>query len=241
MSRILMVDDENNIRLMVRLALQSAGHEIVTAADGADGLEKFGDGEAFHLVLLDQRMPGLDGLAVLREMRGRQPQVRVIMITAFGTIDLAAAALQAGATGFLRKPFTMDVLRGAVGAVLQDNAPRTPALSFTCINGYRISGGTSTSAPAPDAAIHTSFTVHGPQRDAHPCEVVLSGHMVDSITAHTQHHAASPNDPFWRNLCEESLANYLWQNAEPPPGGVLHVDELTSGLRRWIDGVLAES
>ena len=64
MARILIVDDENNIRMMVRLALQHVGHTVETAADGAEGLQKFGNGSNFDLVLLDQRMPGLEGLDV---------------------------------------------------------------------------------------------------------------------------------------------------------------------------------
>ena len=65
-------------------------------------------------MLLDQRMPGMDGLEVLREIRKRDPQARVIMATAFGTIDLAVEAMKSGATDFLRKPFTAETLRGAV-------------------------------------------------------------------------------------------------------------------------------
>src|SRR5689334_9257581 len=114
MARILMVDDEHNIRMMIRLALQHDGHTVEAAADGSEGLEKFGDGSAWDLVLLDQRMPGLEGMAVLRQMRYYDADARVIMITAFGTVDLAVDAMKAGATDFLRKPFTADTLRGAI-------------------------------------------------------------------------------------------------------------------------------
>src|SRR5476651_132279 len=114
MARILVIDDENNIRLMVRIALHAAGHAVETAADGTDGLAKFGDGSAWDVVLLDQRMPDIEGLDVLREIRRRDPAARVVMITAFGTVDLTTNVMQAGALDFLRKPFTTEVLRAAV-------------------------------------------------------------------------------------------------------------------------------
>ena len=65
MARILVVDDENNIRMMVRLALQHVGHTVTVAADGPEGLEKFGNGDEIDLVVLDQRMPGMEGIDVL--------------------------------------------------------------------------------------------------------------------------------------------------------------------------------
>lgn len=119
MARILIIDDENNIRRMLKLALAQNGHTVETASDGYEGLERFGnDGADWDLVLLDQRMPGLEGLEVLREMRRRNPLARVLMITAFGTIDLATDAMAAGATDFLRKPFAIETLRSAVAAAL---------------------------------------------------------------------------------------------------------------------------
>src|SRR5688572_8246742 len=123
MARILVVDDEHNVRLMIRLALQHVGHTVALAADGPEGLDKFGDGTAWDLTLLDHRMPGIEGLEVLREMRRRDVNAKVIMITAFGTIDLAIEAMKAGAMDFLRKPFKADTLRGTVQAVLEDTSP----------------------------------------------------------------------------------------------------------------------
>ena len=102
MARILVIDDEKNIRTMVGLALKHEGYAVDLAEDGRSGLNTFGGGEDFDLVLLDQRMPELDGLEVLHEMRRRKPDTRVVMITAFGTIELAVDAMKSGAADFLR-------------------------------------------------------------------------------------------------------------------------------------------
>src|SRR5689334_20603146 len=106
MARILVIDDERNIQTNIRVALTHVGHTVELASDGLEGLQKFEEGRQWDLVILDQRMEGLDGLTVLKEMRHRDAACRVIMITAFGTIDLAVDAMKAGATDFLRKPFT---------------------------------------------------------------------------------------------------------------------------------------
>ena len=243
MPRILVIDDENNIRLMVRLALQAASHQVETASDGAEGLEKFAAG-TFDLVLLDQRMPGMDGLDVLREMRRRDSAARVIMITAFGTIDLATEALKAGAVDFLRKPFTTDVLRAAVAAALRPLAPVLPANEETCasfkkasINGFRITS--STRCDVCDAQKTCSFEIANGAATS-TCDVVLPPYFVELVKAHADCDNLPDEEHFWRWLCEESLANYLWQNAEVPANGVLQVEELSTNLRRWIDVVLSK-
>src|SRR6266700_3156261 len=98
MAKIIVIDDESNIRMMIRFSLQHVGHEVDLAIDGEDGLRMYRDGQKYDLVLLDQRMEGMVGLEVLKEIRLRNPFARVIMITAYGTVDLAVDAMKAGAT-----------------------------------------------------------------------------------------------------------------------------------------------
>ena len=240
MARILVVDDENNIRMMVRLALQHVGYTVDTAADGMEGLEKFGDGSKYDLVLLDQRMPGMEGLDVLREMRQRDPAARVIMATAFGTIDLAVEAMKSGATDFLRKPFTAEVLRGAIQSTLGEPGPTSSAgvtFGSTTINGYRIEFQTGTSRKSA-GEFRQTFTVRSPTGHADDCEVVLPGYVMELVKAHTDLEEMPGGDRFWQALCEEALANYLWQQAEAPQGGSLRVEDFSTGLRRYVDTVL---
>src|SRR5690349_1039030 len=118
MPRILLIDDEANIRMMIRLTLEQDGHTVGLAVDGEEGLRKYCEEGPWDVILLDQRMPGKVGLEVLREIRMTNPDACIIMITAFGTIDLAVEAMKAGATNFLRKPFTANVLRGAIKGAL---------------------------------------------------------------------------------------------------------------------------
>ena len=123
--RVLIVDDEAHIRQMMRLTLEAAGYETDEAANGEEGLAMFGDGRGFAAVLLDQKMPGLDGLETLREIKKREPEACVVMVTAFASIELAVDAMRLGATDFLRKPMTPEMLRGAVAAALASR-PRVP-------------------------------------------------------------------------------------------------------------------
>ncbi|MCC6445889.1 MAG: response regulator [Armatimonadetes bacterium] len=246
MGRILVIDDENNIRMMIRLALQHVGHTVERAADGPEGLEKFGDGSGWDLVLLDQRMPGMEGLAVLKEMRDRDPYSKVIMITAFGTIDLAVDAMKAGATDFLRKPFSANTLRGAVEMTLQGRpklsplgiAPEGISFGLMTVNGYHILSQSDASHTEKGDIIH-SFSVSGPDGKAWQCEVILPVYVIELVRAYADQEDLPGGDRFWHALCEEVVANYIWQHADTPPEGVIRVNEMTTGLKRWVSAALS--
>ena len=124
--KILVVDDEEHLRRMMRLALEASGYEVAEAADGTQGLALFADGRQFDATLLDQKMPGMDGLETLRRMKLACADACIIMVTAHATIDLAVDAMKLGATDFVRKPMTPDTLRHAVEAALAKRAG-TPA------------------------------------------------------------------------------------------------------------------
>ncbi|HEY3413989.1 MAG TPA: response regulator [Armatimonadota bacterium] len=241
MARILVVDDEANIRMMIRIALQADGHVVEQAADGPEGLEKFDDGSDWDLVLLDQRMPGMEGLEVLREMRRLDPGARIVMVTAYGTSGLAIEAMKEGSTDFLRKPFTLEMLRGAVQAATSGAAGATdgegPVISFTTLNGFRIEPGRQPGATEGNDLVY-HFTVHGPGGETTACTVSLPAHVLELVIAHAGREQMPGGDLFWQGFCEEALANYVWQNACPPEER-LRVEELTKELRRWVDSALA--
>jgi len=96
--RILIVDDEEHIRRMIRFTLEASGYDVGEASDGQEGLQLYGDGSAWDLVLLDQRMPGMDGLETLSKIKQLDPGARVIMATAYASIELAVDAMKLGAS-----------------------------------------------------------------------------------------------------------------------------------------------
>ncbi len=113
---ILIVDDEKNIRLTLSQVLETLGADIDAAANGEEALTKL-KGREFGLILLDIRMPGMDGMEILRRVREIRPDIRVIMITAYGTIESAVEAMKLGAVDFLQKPFDPEEIRELVSRV----------------------------------------------------------------------------------------------------------------------------
>lgn len=118
---VLVVDDEKNIRLTFSETMTQMGFDTRTASNGEEALTKM-QGTEFDLVLLDLRMPGMDGIEVLRRIRERYPKVRVIMITAHGTVESAVEAMKLGAVDFIQKPCTPDEIRELVGKVMEREA-----------------------------------------------------------------------------------------------------------------------
>jgi DNA-binding response OmpR family regulator len=124
--RILIVDDEPNVRLMLRTALESSGYRVLEAVDGLDALAQL-ERSPCDLVLLDLRMPKLDGMGTLARLRERGHATPVVMLTAHGSIPDAVAAMRLGAIDFLTKPITPGELRAVVGDVIERNRDRAPA------------------------------------------------------------------------------------------------------------------
>jgi NtrC-family two-component system response regulator AlgB len=118
MASILIVDDEKNIRAMLASFLRTRGHAPELAASGAEAIEKMRRGD-FDLVFSDIRMAGLDGLALLREVRSRWPDVVVVLMTAYATVAQAVEAMREGAYDYLVKPFSIEEVGLALDRVLE--------------------------------------------------------------------------------------------------------------------------
>ncbi len=103
---VLVVDDESRIRRLLETSLGQKGYGVVTAVDGDDAITKLDD--SVDLVLTDLKMPGKDGIALLQHMRQAGLEIPVIVMTAFGTVDSAVAAMKAGAHDYIGKPFDLD-------------------------------------------------------------------------------------------------------------------------------------
>jgi len=114
---VLIVDDERNIRLTLSQSLEPLGLEIDTAVNGEEALDKLKERD-FGLILLDLKMPGMDGMEVLRQVSEIRPEIRIIIITAHGTIDSAVEAMKLGAVDFIQKPFAPKEIRELVSQVI---------------------------------------------------------------------------------------------------------------------------
>jgi CheY-like chemotaxis protein len=232
--RILIIDDEENIRRVTRLTLQAAGYEVGEAADGQRGLDSFGDGLAWDAVLLDQRMPGMDGLETLRHLKERNPAARVIMSTAYASIELAVDAMKLGATDFVRKPMTPEVLRNAVAASLakqMSSAPAAPPVSpeepsepliqVITLNGFTILKAES----AGDEPDKRRFMVKSPSGGEHEVVVQIDQAAVGYVERMTRRLLPAENS-FWTSQAERLLSDYLWKEGKVPGARKLTVKDV---------------
>ncbi len=114
MPRVLVIDDDPQMRNICGRVLAKAGWSVACAADGEDGLRQLEESpEAFEVILLDQLMPGMDGMDVLARIQSIDPGMPVILITGSATEEYRAEALKKGAFDCLPKPFTPEQLRAA--------------------------------------------------------------------------------------------------------------------------------
>lgn len=118
---ILVVDDEKNIRLTISQSLETLEIPVQTAVNGEEALRKLRE-SPFGLVFLDLKMPGIDGMAVLRQIKDDWPKIRVIIITAHGTVETAVEAMKLGAVDFIQKPFSPGEIREVATQVLEREA-----------------------------------------------------------------------------------------------------------------------
>jgi DNA-binding response OmpR family regulator len=234
--KILIVDDEAHIRQMMRLTLEAAGYEVEEAASGEDGLARFGNGRDWAAVLLDQKMPGLDGLQTLRQMKDRLPEACIVMVTAFASIELAVDSMRLGATDFLRKPMTPEMLRGAVAAALASR-PRTPVKSVGSVEGLP--------TPRIETMTLNGFRVVRPRT---PQNLTVGEHLFEvthfpdgaqtSVTVRIDPEAVArvsrlsrrelqPGGAFWREQAERLLSAYLWSEGMTPESGRLTVHDVS--------------
>ena len=115
---ILVVDDEENLRRVMQVQLQQSGYDVTTAGGGENALQLLA-AAPFDLVLTDLKMPGMSGLQLLKRVRAEYPEVVVIMMTAFGTVETAVEAMRSGAYDYITKPVNMDELRLALTRALE--------------------------------------------------------------------------------------------------------------------------
>jgi DNA-binding NtrC family response regulator len=109
MKKILVIDDESIVRISCQRSLSNEGYEVKSASSGHEGIDLL-EKEEFNLVLLDIKMPDMDGIDVLKKITSTWPETKVIMITGYSTVEIAVKTLRLGALNYLEKPFTPDTL-----------------------------------------------------------------------------------------------------------------------------------
>lgn len=237
-NRVLVIDDEENIRRMIRLALEATGYEVAEAADGQQGLELYGADSPWDAVLLDQRMTGMDGLEVLRRIKRRDPSATVIMVTAYASVDLAVEAMKLGATDFVRKPMTPEILRGALQAALARRdtetaprasesevpAPHSPSVIPTItLNGFEI---IRVADPAKSTTANVrGFIVKSPGGQETPVAVEVTADVISYVERMTRRQLPGKNS-FWTIRAERLLGDYLWNEGRIPPTGRLTLEQI---------------
>lgn len=105
--KLMIVDDEERFLATTEKLLQKKGLDVVTASSGIEALEKL-RAQTAHVVILDVKMPGMDGVATLKEIKRQFPMVEVIMLTGHATVESAVEGLKAGAVDYLMKPADLD-------------------------------------------------------------------------------------------------------------------------------------
>ena len=202
--RILIVDDEKNIRLTMKQTLQTLGYEISTAVDGQDALKKLAVQE-FDLLLLDLRMPGLDGVEVLRRVVRLRPDIRVIIVSAHGTVENAVEVIKLGAVDFIQKPFSPQELRQIVAEVLDRDQLEAAqaadyeshvALAKRCINDRHFEAAMTHARQAIglDPARPEAFNLVGVLHE-------IGGNLVEAMKNYRVAVDLEPTyEPAWQNL-----------------------------------------
>jgi signal transduction histidine kinase len=122
--RILVIDDESGIRDLLSQELSLEGHKVVVACNGKEALEQIRSGQ-FQLALCDINMPDMSGLEVLEAIRQVQPEMEVLMMTGYGTVETAVSAMKKGAYDFIQKPFDLGEMLALVDKCLEKRGLRT--------------------------------------------------------------------------------------------------------------------
>lgn len=212
MARILIVEDEEKLRRVLSLQLESAGYEVETAGSAEAALRM---SDRANLVLTDLRLPAMDGLSLLEAIQRQNPRLPVVVMTAFGTVEIAVEAMKKGAADFLPKPFSMDHLMAVVRKALEVQSLReeNTRLKEELRHRYRFENIIG-SGPKMQEILASVLRV-GPMRTT----VLLCGESgvgKDLIARAIHHHSPRSSHPFVKinctaipeNLMESELFGY---------------------------------
>jgi DNA-binding NtrC family response regulator len=137
-ARILVIEDDKLMQEALSGVLESIGHTVHCENDGSSGFENFQQNE-YDLVITDLRMTPIDGLTLIREIKAKRPDMPIIMITGYPTVETSVEAIKSGATDFITKPFEISMVEVAIRQALERKGQGA--------SGIKVLGGPATSAP----------------------------------------------------------------------------------------------
>lgn len=249
--RVLVIDDEENIRQMMRLTLETAGYEVGEAGSGMEAFAILGGNDSWDAVLLDQKMPGMVGTEVLRRIKVMTPQAPVIMMTAFASVELAVEAMRLGATDFVRKPMTPEIVRNALVAALAKAAEtQAPTIDETkqsgsgrirtvTMNGFTILRASDLRILLPHKPNERSFIVRRPDGREQEVVIEISDEAVRAVEQVTNH--LPLRNAFWTEQAERFLSDFIWNDGSFPAHGKLTLrgverEELEKAAQKELGG-----
>ncbi|TNE88590.1 MAG: sigma-54-dependent Fis family transcriptional regulator [Deltaproteobacteria bacterium] len=201
MARILVVDDEEGVRSFLADTLTLSGHDVVESPNGEQALQEVQRSQ-FHLMLTDLKMPGMDGMELLRSARMQQPDLQVVMLTAHGNVEVAVEAMREGAHDFIEKPLPSPAaLRAVVERALEHRALRN-AVEAAAPPPIRLSWGAPAMGPVVEALARVAPT---------QATVLLLGEsgVGKEVAARTLHEQSGRKGPFVAINCAGLNAELL--------------------------------
>ncbi len=192
--KVMVVDDEKSIRTTLRSALEDMGLEVCTAASGEEAVG-LSEREDLSLVMLDLRLPGMDGLEVLSRLRERTPAPPVVIISAHGTVGAAASAMHMGAVDFLQKPFTLDEVKCAVEEVLSRQGLDEKATDYASLTGLARRAMTMKNADLAESLASRALSADAARPEAFDILGVIADMRGDRVRALKFYRAALDMDP----------------------------------------------
>ena len=192
--KVLVVDDEKSIRTTLRTSLEDMGLEVLTAASGEEAVG-LSEREDLSLVMLDLKLPGIDGLEVLRRLRERNPAPPVVIISAHGTVGSAASAMHLGAVDFLQKPFSLDEVKCAVEDVLSRRGLDEKATDYASLAGLARRAMTMKNADLAESLASRALSADASRPEAYDILGVIADMRGDRVRALRFYRAALDMDP----------------------------------------------
>jgi DNA-binding NtrC family response regulator len=207
--RVLVVDDEANARSALAELLRDEGYTVETAADGFKALPKLGE-FAPHLLLTDLKMPGMDGLALMAKAFDVDPEVATVVMTAFGAVDTAVAAMRAGAFDYITKPLNIDELTLVIERALERRRLTRDASQLRQRLAARDRVENIVGASAPMLQVFESIAQVAPSR-ASALITGESGTGKELVAAALHQHSKRASGPFIKLHCA-ALAETLLES-----------------------------